>query len=115
MIYSFEGFDLDTRLFELRLGGQPRLIEPQVFNVLAYLIAHRDRVVSKDELLETLWAGRVVTESTLTSRIKAVRKALDDSGESQRLIATFRRRGYRFVPSNRALGSHSPTPILRSC
>lgn len=97
MIYTFEDFELDMALFELRRAGRPRPIEPQVFDVLAYLVTHRDRVVGKDELLETLWGGRIVTESTLSSRIKAVRKALDDSGREQRVIATLHRRGYRFV------------------
>jgi adenylate cyclase len=97
MIYTFEDFELDTAVFELRRAGRPRPIEPQVFDVLAYLVTHRDRVVGKDELLETLWDGRIVTESTLSSRIKAVRKALDDSGREQRVIATLHRRGYRFV------------------
>lgn len=97
MIYTFEDFELDTQFFELRRAGHPRPVEPQVFNVLAYLIQHRDRVVSKKELLDALWAGRVVAESTLNSRIKAARKALDDSGEAQRIIVTIQRRGYRFV------------------
>jgi len=97
MVVVFDGFELDTERFELRCAGIVRAIEPQVFDVLAYLVAHRDRVVSKDELLRTLWAGRIVTESTLTSRIKAARQAVDDSGEAQRRIATIQRRGYRFV------------------
>lgn len=97
MIYAFEQFELDTRRFELRRRGELRSTEPQVFNVLVYLVSHRDRVVSKEELFEALWPGRIVTESTLTSRIKAARKALDDSGDAQRVIATFNRRGYRFV------------------
>jgi adenylate cyclase len=97
MIYVFEDFELDTALFELRRAGRPRPVEPQVFDVLAYLVAHRDRVVGKDELLETLWGGHIVTESTLSSRIKAARKAVGDSGRDQRLIATVHRRGHRFV------------------
>lgn len=101
MIYAFEDFELDTALFELRRAGQPRPVEPQVFDVLAYLIAHRDRVVGKDEMLEALWGGRIVAEATLSSRIKAARQALDDDGRTQRLIATARRRGYRFVATAR--------------
>lgn len=97
MIYAFEDFELDTVLFELRHAGRPRPVEPQVFDVLAHLVAHRDRVVGKDELLETLWGGRIVTESTLSSRIKAARQALDDDGRGQRLVATLHGRGYRFV------------------
>lgn len=108
MIYAFEDFELDTQLFELRRAGQPRPIEPQVFNVLAYLVVHRYRVVGKDELLEVLWPGRIVTESTLNSRIKAARKALDDSGEAQRVIVTFHRRGYRFVAGVQEHSAESP-------
>jgi len=109
MIYTFEDFELDTALFELRRAGRPRPIEPQVYDVLAYLVAHRDRVVGKDELLETLWGGRIVTESTLSSRIKAVRKALDDNGREQRVVATLHRRGYRFIAAIEERQPAAPT------
>ena len=72
-------------------------LEPQVFDVLVHLIRNRDRVVSKDDLLASVWGGRIVSESTLTSRINAARKALGDSGEAQHLIRTFPRKGIRFV------------------
>lgn len=97
MIYTFEDFELDTALFELRRAGEPRPVEPQVFDLLAYLVAHRDRVVGRDELLENLWGGRFVAEATLSSRIKLARQAVADSGREQRLITTVHRRGYRFV------------------
>jgi TolB-like protein len=73
------------------------LVEPQVFDILLYLIRNRERVVGKDELLASVWNGRVVSESTFTSRISALRRAIGDSGQQQRLIRTMSRRGFRFV------------------
>ena len=70
---------------------------PQVFDLLVYLVHHRERVVSKDDLLESVWSGRIVSESTLTSHMNAVRKAVGDNGEEQRLIRTVARKGFRFV------------------
>ena len=97
MLLIFGEYELDTELFELRCKGESRPVEPQVFNLLAYLAKNRDRIISRQELLENLWAGKVVTESTLSSRIKAARQAIGDSGQAQNCIATFNRRGYRFV------------------
>ena len=77
-------------------------IEPQVFDLLGYLVRHRDRVVTKDDLLTAVWNGRIVSESALTTRINAVRSVLGDSGEAQRLIRTLRGRGFRFVGDVRA-------------
>jgi len=79
-VYAFEEYELDTALYELRREGGPCHIEPQVFDVLAYLIQHRDRVVTKQELLDRVWSHSFVTEATLTSRLKAARKAVGDSG-----------------------------------
>jgi DNA-binding winged helix-turn-helix (wHTH) protein/tetratricopeptide (TPR) repeat protein/type II secretory pathway predicted ATPase ExeA len=98
MIFAFGDFELDTRVYELRhAAGGPRPLEPQVFDVLAYLVQHRDRVVSKEELLEKLWPDRFVSETTLTSRLKEVRKAVGDTGRDQTIIRTLHGRGYRFV------------------
>src|SRR5262249_38044479 len=72
-------------------------VEPQVFDLLTYLVRNRDRVVSKDDILAAVWHGRIVSESALTTRINAVRTALGDSGEAQRLIKTLPRKGLRFV------------------
>jgi DNA-binding winged helix-turn-helix (wHTH) protein len=99
MIYAFEEYELDVPRYELRYAGKLVKLEPQVFNVLAYLIDHRDRVVTKDELLEQLWPGRFVSETTLTSRLKSVRRAIGDRGRAQRLIQTVHGRGYRFIAS----------------
>lgn len=97
MIFAFGPYELDTRLFELRHHGAVCPVEPQVFDVLAYLAEHRDRVVAKEELLEKLWPDRFVSETTLTSRVKAARKAVADDGKTQSVIRTLHGRGYRFV------------------
>ena len=97
MIYCFADYEFDTRLYELRQAGAPCLLEPQVFDTLAYLIRHRDRFVSKQELLERLWPNRFVSEATLSHCVMMARKALGDNGQAQRFIQTRYRRGYRFI------------------
>ncbi len=97
MIYTFDGYELDLDQFELRRDGERVAVEPQVFDVLAHLVEHRTRVVSKVELLESVWKTTFVTESALTSRIKGARHAVGDDGRSQRMIRTVHGRGYRFV------------------
>ena len=97
MKFFFENHALDPHRRELRRGGEQIALEPQVFDLLLYLVRNCDRVVSKDDLIESVWKGRVVSDSTLTSRINAVRKAIGDSGEEQRLIRTLPRKGIRFV------------------
>ena len=95
--YAFGEYVLDTDRVALSKGSTPISVEPQVFDLLTYLIQHQDRVISAQELFDTVWKGRFVSDSTLTSRINAARHALDDSGASQRLIKTFPRKGYRFT------------------
>src|SRR5215213_3660976 len=95
--YLFEDYALDTDRRELRRGGTLVAIEPQVFDLLAYVLKHRDRVVTKDELFAAVWNGRFVSESALTTRINAARVAVGDSGATQRVIHTLRGRGFRFV------------------
>ena len=97
MIYRFDAFELDMARFELHKDGELQPLEPQVFALLAYLVEHRERLVPKDELLEKLWDGRVVTDSTLTSRVKSARKSLGDDGKAQRFIKTIHGKGFRFV------------------
>jgi len=97
LIYGFGNFTLDTERRELRQGAGLIAIEPQVFDVLQFLIANRGRVVSNDNLIETVWNGRIVSEATVTTRMNAVRRAVGDSGERQQLIRTIARKGYRFV------------------
>jgi TolB-like protein/Flp pilus assembly protein TadD len=95
--FAFGDHVLDVDRRELRRGAQLIALEPQVFDLLVYLVQNRDRVVSMDALLEAVWGGRIVSESTLRSRINAVRKAVGDSGVAQRLIRTMPRKGIRFV------------------
>lgn len=88
---------LDIERRELRRGPELIAVEPQVFDLLVYLVQNRERVVTKDDLIASVWGGRIVSESTLTSRINAARKAVGDSGDQQRLIRTIARKGIRFV------------------
>jgi pimeloyl-ACP methyl ester carboxylesterase/DNA-binding winged helix-turn-helix (wHTH) protein len=97
VLFSFENFALDCERRELRAHGAIVPVEPQVFDLLVYLIENRDRVVSKDDLIAAVWGGRIVSDSTLDSRINAVRKALGDSGGRQRFVRTIARKGHRFV------------------
>src|SRR6266700_220548 len=93
VLFIFEEFTLDTERRELRLGPGLVSIEPQVFDLLVYLIRKRDRVVSKDDMIADVWNGRIVSDSALTARINAARTAVRDSGAAQRLIKTLPRKG----------------------
>src|SRR5439155_13785443 len=95
--FRFGDVEVDPARFEVRRAGATTPVEPQVFDLLLYLITHRDRVVTKAELLDNLWGDRFVSESALTSRIKAARKAVGDDGREQRVVRTVHGRGYRFV------------------
>ena len=97
MTFAFGDYLLDAGRRELRRGGEPVALEPQVFDLLVYLVRNRDRVVSKDDLIDAIWGGRIVSDSAVTSRLNAVRKAVGDSGAEQRLIRTLSRRGVHFV------------------
>src|SRR6266511_2733336 len=98
MVLGFDGdLEFDPALFEVRRAGAVVPLEPQAFDVLSYLVAHRDRVVPKEELMDGVWGGRFVSETAVTSRIKQVRRALGDDGQAQRMIRTVHGRGYRFV------------------
>jgi pimeloyl-ACP methyl ester carboxylesterase/DNA-binding winged helix-turn-helix (wHTH) protein len=97
MIYTFGDFELDVRLHELRCAGERRHIEPQVFDVLAYLFACRDRLVTKEELLDKVWGHRYVAPTTLNSRIKHARQAVGDDGATQRVIRTIHGLGFRVI------------------
>lgn len=109
MIYRFDGFEIDTDRFELRAEGARRPVEPQVLGVLLLLVENCDRVVSKEELIEKVWDGRIVSESAISSRIKSARRALGDDGRGQRFIRTLHGRGFRFVAEVRTEGG----PIAR--
>jgi len=97
LIFVFNDCELDLDRYELRRAGRHRPVEPQVFDLLAVLIRERHRVVPKEELLDTVWGNRFVSESALTSRVKAARQAIGDDGRSQRLIRTAHGRGYQFA------------------
>ena len=97
MVYLFGEFLLDTESLELRQNGKPLDVEPQVFSLLTCLIENRDRVVTKDELIEQVWGGRIITDSALNTRINAVRRAVGDDGKRQAVVKTLQRRGFRFV------------------
>jgi len=112
MIHRFESFELDTDRFELRRGGQPRSVEPQVFALLAMLVENRHRMVPREEIIDSIWAGRVVTDSALSSRVKSARQALDDDGDAQRLIRTVHGQGFRFV--GEVLSEAAPEPAAEA-
>jgi TolB-like protein len=95
--FRFGEFEIDLGRHELRRGGQAVRVEPQVFDLLLFLIRNRDRVVSKDELIDAIWQGRVISEAALSTCISAARRAVGDSGENQHLIRTLPKRGFRFV------------------
>jgi TolB-like protein/Tfp pilus assembly protein PilF len=97
--FLFDNHVLDTDRRELHCGCTAVGVEPQVFDLLIYLVENRDRVVSKDDLIASVWGGRIVSDSTLASRMNAARRAIGDNGEEQRLIRTVARRGVRFVGS----------------
>lgn len=96
MIYRFENMELDTDRFELRRDGLPCKVEPQVFSLIELLVANHQRVVTKDEINQQVWGGRVVSEAVLSSRVRTARQALGDDGTQQRLIKTLHNRGFRF-------------------
>jgi TolB-like protein len=97
MLYRFDQFELDLSAVELRAGGKAVSLEPQVFALLALLVENRERMVSKDELIEKVWDGRVVSDAAVASRVKSARQALGDDGKSQQFIKTIHGQGYRFV------------------
>ena len=112
MIYEFGEFLLDTQRYELHRAGELLHLEPQVYAVLCCLLENRDRVVSKDELLDQVWGHRFITPATLNTRIKALRQALNDDGSDQRVIRTVRGHGFRFVAavSTREGSADRPAP-----
>jgi DNA-binding winged helix-turn-helix (wHTH) protein/tetratricopeptide (TPR) repeat protein len=115
MRYRFGDCELDDRRYELRRDGVLCHLEPQVFEVLVYLVRNRDRVVTRSELLDEIWGSRFVTDSALASRVKAARRAVGDNGREQRMIRTVHGRGYRFLAPVReedqdAVGGPAPAP-----
>jgi len=113
MSLGFEDIAIDVDRRVLTRAGAAVHVEPQVFDLLVYLVRNGDRVVSKDDLIDAVWGGRIVSESTLTSRINAARRAVGDSGEAQRLIRTVARKGFRFVGEvqGAAVAPVAPLPL----
>jgi TolB-like protein len=117
--FNFDNHILDTDRRELRRDGGLVAMQPQVFDLLVHLLMHRDRVVTRDDLIALVWGGRIVSDSTLDSRINAARNAVGDNGKEQRLIRTIPRKGIRFVgvvnaPSNAQTTSLAETEQPRS-
>ena len=115
--YVFEDFSFDTDRRELRRGAEVVSVTPQVFDLLDYLIRHRERVVSKDDLINAVWNGRIVSDAAITTRLNATRGVIGDSGEEQRLIKTLPRKGFRFIGVVQELdgleaAAESPQPAL---
>ena len=105
MQYRFAEFEIDLSQQELRRLGLAVHIEPQVFDLIVHLVRNRDRIVSKDELIETIWNGRIISEAALSSRINGARRALGDNGADQTLIRTLHKRGFRFVGDVQTVGA----------
>src|SRR5919202_1852930 len=103
MIYLFDDFELDPGQVELRQNGILVPAEPQVFALLLLLIENRDRMVSRDEIVEKVWDGRIVSEAAISSRIKSARHVLGDDGKTQRFIRTIHSQGLRFVADVRTV------------
>src|SRR5262245_1836592 len=97
MRFTINGCSIETGSYEVRRNGAVVPFEPHVFVLLIYLLEHRDRVITKDEIIEHIWNGRCVSDAALSSRIKAVRQAIGDDGASQTCIRTIHRRGFRVV------------------
>lgn len=97
MIFRFDDFQLDTEAFELRKNGDKVAVEPQVFSVIQFLIENRDRLISKSELMDEIWNGRIVSEAAISSRIRSARKVLEDTNKTRRMILTVHGRGFRFI------------------
>jgi TolB-like protein len=118
LLYHFNNFVLDPSRRELRCDSRLIALEPQVFDLLEFLIRARDRVVSRDDVLEAVWHGRIVSDATLSSRVSAARSAIGDNGDEQRLIRTIARKGFRFIGEVREESSDTcnaaPHPIVQS-
>src|SRR5437899_2838241 len=114
VLLLFTDYTLDTDRRELRCGSESIEVEPQVLDLLVYLMQNRDRVVSKDDLIASVWRGRIVSDTTLTSRIYAARRAIGDNGRDQKLIRTVARKGLRFIGDVRIQADGEAAPAIDS-
>lgn len=105
-LYQFDTYCLDTKQFLITESGSPCFMEPKCLDLLIFILRNRDRVVSKDEILEIVWAGRVVADSTLSTLVKQLRRSLGDNGKDQRLIRTVHGRGYQFIGGVECIDRH---------
>jgi DNA-binding winged helix-turn-helix (wHTH) protein len=112
MVYVFGECELDDQLYQLRRRGKVVELEPKVFDFLAYLICQRDRVVSRNELMEQLWPGQIVSEAALTHCVAKARKAVQDDGSQQQVIKTQHGRGYRFVAEGSMPTDEPPLAVV---
>jgi DNA-binding winged helix-turn-helix (wHTH) protein len=112
MIYRFGDYELDAAAFELRANGAALELEPQVFALLALLLENRERLVSKDEIVEKIWDGRDISDAAIASRIKSARRVLGDDGKSQRFIKTIHGVGFRFAAPVTITQARSQTPSI---
>src|ERR1044071_4080852 len=111
MIYTFGQFELDLAAAELRAAGAVIHVEPQVFALLG---ENRERLISRDEIIEKVWDGRIVSDATIASRVKSARQALGDDGQAQQLIKTLHGQGYRFVGPARIVQSASLVTVPKA-
>ncbi|MEP1551952.1 MAG: winged helix-turn-helix domain-containing protein [Paraglaciecola sp.] len=119
MKYKVNLFEIDTTMFSIKCGAQPVPVEPKVFDLIIYLIENRHILVSRETLFNKVWAGRDVSDTTLSNHIKSARKALGDNGEQQLIIKTIRGRGYQFIgevteSTDEPVSSHKATPKLQN-
>lgn len=110
MRHLFNGFLLDTDRFELMLNGQALKLEPQVIELLTLLVKNRHRLVSKDEIHQTIWSGKIVSEAALSSRIKTLRQVLGDDGKRQALVRTVHGKGFRFIAAVEEMSDDQSAP-----
>ncbi len=111
--FRFADIEIDIPRRELRRASELVSIEPQVFDLLVHLVRNHDRIVTKDELIDTVWKGRAISEAALSSRISAARRAIGDSGAEQKLVRTLNKRGFRFVGAVQAAGK-TTIPVAQS-
>src|ERR1044071_10380854 len=114
MIYTFGQVELDLAAAELRAGGAVVHVEPQVCSLLALLVENSERLISRDEIIEKVWDGRIVSDAAIASRVKSARQALGDDGRAQQLIKTLHGQGYRFVGQARAVQSASLVTVPKA-
>jgi len=114
-MFSFNNFEIDLARHEMRHAGNRVHMEPQVFDLLVHLVRNRDRIVSKDELIDAVWNGRIVSEAALSSRVSAARRVLGDNGNEQTLIRTLHKRGFRFVGEVDEIGGNDSAKAAADC